>query len=43
MDLQLVADEENEDRAKRRKDQTRGMVALVTRTRKHVGDGSAKE
>jgi hypothetical protein len=43
MDLQLVADEENEDRAKRRKYQTRGMEACAARTRKHVGDCSAKE
>ena len=43
MDLQLVANEENQDRAKRRKDNAGGMEACVGRTRKHMGDGSAKD
>jgi hypothetical protein len=43
MDLQLVADEQNEDRAKRRKDNAGGMEAFVAQMRKQVGDCSAKK
>ena len=40
MNLQLIADEENQDRAECRENQASGMVSLVRRARKHVGHGS---
>ena len=43
MDLQLMANEENEDCAQGRKDEAGGMVTFVSGTRKHVGDGSTED
>lgn len=43
MDLQLVADEEDQDRAKCGKDQTGRMVSFIRRPRKHVRHGSPED
>ena len=43
MDVQLVADEQNEDRAERRKDNARRMEAWVAGLRKNMSDGSTKK
>src|SRR6476660_8336735 len=41
--LQLIANEENQDRAKCGKNETGGMISFVCRTRKHVGYGAADD
>ena len=43
MDIQLVADEENQDRAERGEKNAGWMKALVSGANNQVGDGSAKE
>jgi len=41
--LQLIANEENQDRAECGKNETGGMISFVCRTRKHVGYGAADD
>ena len=41
--LQLIANEENQDRAECGKNETGGMISFVCRTRKHVGHGAADD
>ena len=41
MNLQLIADKQNENRSQRRKDQPGRMITFVRRASKHVGNGSA--
>ena len=41
MDLQLIANEENQDRAQCGKNEAGGMISFVCRARKHVGNGTA--
>jgi hypothetical protein len=43
MNLQLLANEENRDRAQYRKNQAGGMISFVLRARKHVGNGAADD
>jgi hypothetical protein len=43
MNIQLVADEENQDRSQCGKNQTGGMIALICRARKHVGNGAPED
>jgi hypothetical protein len=43
MNLQLIANEENQDRTHSGKDEAGGMIAFVFRARKHVGDGAADD
>ena len=43
MDPQLVADEQNENRAERGKDDAGRMEACVARLRKNMGESSAKK
>ena len=42
MNIQLIANVENEDRAQRGKNEAGGMVSFVGRARKHVGNCAAK-
>jgi hypothetical protein len=42
MNLQLIANEENQDRTQCGKNEARRMISLVCRPRKHVGNGAAK-
>jgi hypothetical protein len=41
MNVQLIANEENQDRAERGKNEAGGMISSVCRSRKHVGDAAA--
>ena len=43
MNLQFVADKEDQDRAECGKNETGGMISFVCRTRKHVGYGAAAD
>jgi hypothetical protein len=43
MNLQLIAGEENQDRAKCGKNEAGGMKSFVCRARKHVGNGAAND
>ena len=43
MNLQLIANVENQDRAQRGKNEAGGMIAFVFRARKHVGNGAADD
>ncbi len=43
MDIQPVADVENEDRSQRGKDDAGRMKAFVGRARKHMSDGAAND
>jgi hypothetical protein len=43
MNIQFIANEEKEDCAQSRKNQAGGMISLVCRAEKHVGDGTAKD
>jgi hypothetical protein len=43
MNVQLIANEENQDRAQRGKNQAGGMIAFVCRARKHVGNGTPND
>ena len=43
MNLQLIANEENQDRAQCGKDEAGGMKSFVCRARKHVGNGAADD
>jgi hypothetical protein len=43
MNLQLVADEENQDRAQCGKNEAGGMISFVCRARKHVGNAAADD
>jgi hypothetical protein len=40
MNIQLIADEENQDRAQCGKNQAGGMISFACRARKHVGNGT---
>jgi hypothetical protein len=41
MNVQLIADIENQDRAQCRKNEAGGMISFVCRARKHVGNAAA--
>ena len=43
MNLQLIANEENQDRAQDGKNDAGGMISLVCRARKHVGNAAADD
>lgn len=43
MNFQLIANEENQDRAYRGKNEAGGMVSFVSRAQKHVGKGAAED
>ena len=43
INLQLIANEENQDRAQCGKTDAGGMISLVCRARKHVGNGAADD
>jgi len=43
MNVHLVANEENQDRAKCRKNQAGGMISFVCRARKYVGNGAPED
>lgn len=43
MNVQLIANVENQDRAQRGKNQAGGVEAIVCRARKNVGDGTPKD
>ena len=43
MNLQLIANEENQDRAQCGKNEAGGMISFVCRARKHVGNGAADD
>jgi hypothetical protein len=43
MNLQLIANEENQDRAQCGKNETGGMISFVCRARKHLGNGAADD
>ena len=43
MNLQFVADKEDQDRAECGKNEAGGMVSFVCRPRKHVGDRAADD
>jgi len=43
MNVQLIADEENQDRAQSGKNQARGMIAVICRARKHMGNRTPKD
>ena len=40
MDIQLIANEEKQDRAEGGKNEAGGMITFVSRARKHVGNGT---
>ncbi len=42
MNVQLIANEKNQDRTQRGKYQAGGMIAIVSGARKHVGNGAPK-
>ena len=43
MNLQLKANEENQDRSQRGKNEAGGMISIIGRARKHVGNGAAED
>ena len=43
MNLQLIANEEDQDRPQYGKNEAGGMISLVCRARKHVGNGAAED
>src|ERR1700730_15056356 len=43
MNLQLIANEENQDRAQCGKNEAGGMILFVCRARKHVGNAAADD
>jgi hypothetical protein len=43
MNLQLVADVENQDRAQCGKNEAGGMISFVFRAQKHVGNSTAND
>jgi hypothetical protein len=43
MNLQLIANEENQDRSKCGKNQARRVISFVSRARKHVGNTAADD
>jgi len=43
MNLQLIANEENQDRTQCGKNEASGMISFVCRARKHVGNGAAED
>ena len=43
MNLQLIANEENQDRAQCGKNEAGGMISFVSRARKHVGNAAADD
>ncbi len=43
MNLQFIANEENQDRAQCGKNEAGGMISFVCRARKHVGNGAADD
>jgi hypothetical protein len=43
MDIQLIAKEQNENRAKRGKNEAGGMISFVCRARKHVSNATADD
>jgi hypothetical protein len=43
MNLQLIANEENQDRTQRGKNEASGMISFICRARKHVGNGTAED
>ena len=43
MDIQLIANEEKQDRAEAGKDEAGGMITFVSRARKHVGNSAADD
>jgi hypothetical protein len=43
MNIQLIANEENQDRAECGENEAGGMVSFVFRARKHVGNGPADD
>jgi hypothetical protein len=43
MDIQLIANEEKQDRAESGKNEAGGMITFVSRARKHVGNGAADD
>jgi hypothetical protein len=43
MNVQLVANEENQYRAQCGENETGGMIAFACRARKHVGNGTSKD
>jgi hypothetical protein len=43
MNLQLMANEKNQDRAQRGKNKSSGMISAVFRAKKHVRNAAAKD
>ena len=43
MDVQLIANEKNQDGAQCRKNEAGWMISFVPRARKHVGNGAAED
>jgi len=43
MNLQLIANEENQDRVQCGKNEAGGMISFVCRARKHVSNGTAND
>jgi hypothetical protein len=43
MNIQPVADEENQDRAQCGKNEAGGMISFICRARKHLGNGAADD
>jgi hypothetical protein len=43
MNLQFVADEQNQDRTQRGKNESGGVISFVFRAQKHVGKSAAEE
>jgi len=43
MNVQLIANEEDQDRAQRGKNQAGGMILFVCRAQKHVSNGAPKD
>jgi hypothetical protein len=43
MNLQLIADVENQDRAQRRENEAGGMISFISGARKHVSNGAAED
>jgi hypothetical protein len=43
MNVQLIANEENQDSAQCGKNQTGGMISCICRTREHVGNGAPED
>jgi len=43
MDLQLIANKENQDRTQRGKNESGWVISFVFRAQKHVGNGAADD